>query len=176
MALVIVFLYSFLKFIFEVWMRSEAFFNSFETDATDIISGNSPIGQLENFCWDFIQFVVWDIDTLQVGESWKFRHPHMYKNLLSKASVDSMILKISWTADSCRPGTVWFWSGMVLSCQINYQKFGESMFGEITTKKNSFHVQLFIGLIPSHKESPDFWHVISQLRTTLHWNHIVYVT
>ena len=68
-------------------MRSEAFFNSFETDATDIISGNSPIGQLENFCWDFIQFVVWDIDTLQVGESWKFRHPNIYKNLLSKTEI-----------------------------------------------------------------------------------------
>ena len=116
-------------------MRSEAFFNSFETDATDIISGNSPIGQLENFCWDFIQFVVWDIDTLQVGESWKFRHPHIHKNLLSKTSGDSMI---SWAADPYRPGTVWFRSGMVLSCQINYQKFGESMLGKIITKKLVF--------------------------------------
>ena len=40
-------------------------------------------------------------------------------------------------------------------------------------EKTSFHVQLLIGLIPSHKESPNIWHVISQLRTTLCWNHIV---
>ena len=40
-------------------------------------------------------------------------------------------------------------------------------------EKTSFHVQLFIGLILSYKESPKFWHVISQLRTTLYWNHIV---
>ena len=42
-----------------------------------------------------------------------------------------MIFKISWAADPCQPGTVWFRSGMVPSCQINYQKFDESMFGKI---------------------------------------------
>ena len=40
-------------------------------------------------------------------------------------------------------------------------------------QKNDFDVQLLVGLIPSHKESPNFWHVISQLRTALYWNHIV---
>ena len=40
-------------------------------------------------------------------------------------------------------------------------------------EKTDFYVQLLIGFIPSHKESPNFWHVISQLRTTLYWNHIV---
>ena len=44
---------------------------------------------------------------------------------------------ISWAADPYRPGTVWFRSGMVLSCQINYQKFGESMFG-VYNEKNYF--------------------------------------
>ena len=40
-------------------------------------------------------------------------------------------------------------------------------------EKTDFDVQLLIGLIPSHKESPNFWHVISQLKATLYWNHIV---
>ena len=40
-------------------------------------------------------------------------------------------------------------------------------------QKTSFRVQLLIGLIPSQKESPNFWHVSSQLRTTLYWNQIV---
>ena len=40
-------------------------------------------------------------------------------------------------------------------------------------EKTDFHVQLFIGVIPSHKESPNFCHVISQLKTTLNWKHIV---
>ena len=48
---------------------------------------------------------------------------------------DSMIFKISWTADPNRSGTVWFRSGMVPTCHINYQKFGEFMFGKIITKK-----------------------------------------
>ena len=48
---------------------------------------------------------------------------------------DSMIFKISWAADSSRSGTVWFRSGMIPSCHINCQKFGEFMFGKITTKK-----------------------------------------
>ena len=51
---------------------------------------------------------------------------------------DSMILKISWAVDLCRSRNVWFQSGMVLCCQINYQKFGEFMFGEIITKKLVF--------------------------------------
>ena len=45
-----------------------------------------------------------------------------------------MTFKISWAADTSRSGTVWFRSGMVPSCHINYQKFGESMFGKIITK------------------------------------------
>ena len=88
-----------------------------------------------------------------------------------------MIFKISWAADPSRSGTVWFRSGMVPSCHINYQKFGEFMFGKIITKKliltSNFSSVLFRG-IPSHKESPNFWHVISQLRTTLYCNHIVH--
>ena len=39
--------------------------------------------------------------------------------------------------------------------------------------KKFISVQLLNGFIPSHKESPNFWHVNSQLRTTLYWNHIV---
>ena len=50
----------------------------------------------------------------------------------------SMILKISWAADPCRPGTVRLRSEMVPSCQISYQKFGESMFGEIIIRKLVF--------------------------------------
>ena len=46
-----------------------------------------------------------------------------------------MIFKISWAADLSRSGTVWLRSGMVPSCHINYQKFGEFMFGKIITKK-----------------------------------------
>ena len=42
---------------------------------------------------------------------------------------DSMIFTISWAADPGRSRTVWFRSGMVPSCHINYQKFGEFMFG-----------------------------------------------
>ena len=84
-----------------------------------------------------------------------------------------MIFKKSWAADPSRSGTVWFRSRMVLSCHINYQNFGELMFGRILTKKTDFHVQLLIGFIPSHRESPNFWHVISKFRTTLYWNHIV---
>ena len=51
----------------------------------------------------------------------------------------SMILKISWAADPCRPGTVWFRSELVPSCQINYQKFGESMFGESKFSRPIFY-------------------------------------
>ena len=64
---------------------------------------------------------------------------------------DSMIFKISWAADLSRSGTVWFRSGMVPSCHINNQKFGVFMFDKIITKK-----MILIGLIPSHKESPNF--------------------
>ena len=49
-----------------------------------------------------------------------------------------MIFKISWAADPSRSGTVWFRLGMVPSCHINYQKFGEFMFGKIITKKMIF--------------------------------------
>ena len=72
-----------------------------------------------------------------------------------------MIFKISWAADPCRPGTVWFRSEMVLSWCIIYQKFDESMFGKIITKKLIF--------------TPNFsiWYMISKLRTILYWNHIV---
>ena len=45
-----------------------------------------------------------------------------------------MIFTISWAANPWRLGNMWFRSGMVLSCSINYQKFGEFMFGEIITK------------------------------------------
>ena len=41
-------------------------------------------------------------------------------------------------------------------------------------EKTDFHVQLLNGFIPSHKVSPKFCHVISQVRTTLYWNHIVH--
>ena len=41
---------------------------------------------------------------------------------------DSMFFKISWAADPSRSGTVWFRSGMVPSCHINYQTFGENKF------------------------------------------------
>ena len=40
---------------------------------------------------------------------------------------DSMICKISWAADPSWFGTVWFRSGMVPCCHINYQKSGEFM-------------------------------------------------
>ena len=40
-------------------------------------------------------------------------------------------------------------------------------------EKTDSDVQLLIGLISSHKESPNFWHVISHFWTTLYWNHIV---
>ena len=40
-----------------------------------------------------------------------------------------MMFRISWAADPCRIGMVCFRLRMVLSCQINYQKFGESIFG-----------------------------------------------
>ena len=46
--------------------------------------------------------------------------------------------------------------GYSLVCLMNYQKFDEFMFVEIITKKTCFQVQLFLGLIPSHKESPNF--------------------
>ena len=46
-----------------------------------------------------------------------------------------MIFKISWAADPSRSGTVWFRSGMVPSCHINYPKFGEFMFSKIIKKK-----------------------------------------
>ena len=49
-----------------------------------------------------------------------------------------MIFRISWAADPRRSGTVWFRSGMVPSCHMNYQKFGEFMFGRIITKKLIF--------------------------------------
>ena len=79
-----------------------------------------------------------------------------------------MIFKISWAADPSRSETVWFRSRMVPSCSINYQKFGDFM--QNYNEKTDFYVQLFIGLIQSNKESPNFWHVISQLTTTLYWN------
>ena len=43
----------------------------------------------------------------------------------------SIIFKILCAADPYRRGTVWFWSGIVLSCKINDQKFGKSMFGKL---------------------------------------------
>ena len=46
-----------------------------------------------------------------------------------------MIFKISWAADPSRSGTVLSRSGMVPSCHINYQKFGEFMLGKIKTKE-----------------------------------------
>ena len=39
------------------------------------------------------------------------------------------------------------------------------MFGKIITKKQVFTSKILIGLIPSHKESPNFWRVISQLKS-----------
>ena len=49
-----------------------------------------------------------------------------------------MIFKILWATDPSRSETVWFRSGMVPSCHMNYQKFGEFMFGKIVTKKLVF--------------------------------------
>ena len=60
-----------------------------------------------------------------------------------------MMFKISLAADPSRSGTVR--PGMVPCCHINCQKFGEFMFDKIITKK-----MILIGLIPSHKESPNF--------------------
>ena len=57
---------------------------------------------------------------------------------------DSMIFKISWATDPCWPGTVWFLSGMVPSCQINFQMFGKSIFGKIITKKSTQKYSLSI--------------------------------
>ena len=54
-----------------------------------------------------------------------------------------MIFKISWAADPSRSGTVWFRSGMVPSCRINYQKFGEFMSHKIITKKLTRSRQTF---------------------------------
>ena len=48
---------------------------------------------------------------------------------------DWMIFKISWAANLSRSGTLWSRSGMVPSCHINYQTFGEFTFGKIITKK-----------------------------------------
>ena len=50
-----------------------------------------------------------------------------------------MNFKISWATDPSRSGTVWFRSGMApISFWINFQKFGEFMFGKIITKKLIF--------------------------------------
>ena len=49
-----------------------------------------------------------------------------------------MIFKILWAAAPSRSGSVWIRSEMVPSCHINYQKFGEFMFGKIITKKMIF--------------------------------------
>ena len=51
---------------------------------------------------------------------------------------DSIIWDSMGRGNVWRPENVWFRSGMVLSCSINYQKFGELMFGEIITKKLVF--------------------------------------
>ena len=85
---------------------------------------------------------------------------------------DSMIFKISWAADPSRSGTVWFRSGMVPSCHINYQKFGEFMFGKIITKKLIF-TSNFSSVLFRHRRTRQTWLVILRLRTTFYWNHVV---
>ena len=54
---------------------------------------------------------------------------HQFYSTKAYGRRDSMIFNISWAADPGRSGTVWVRSGMVPSCHINYQKFGEFMFG-----------------------------------------------
>ena len=49
-----------------------------------------------------------------------------------------------------------------------YQKFGQSMCGELRLKKTIFYLQLFIDLVPSHINSPNFWNFILQTRTVLY--------
>ena len=83
-----------------------------------------------------------------------------------------MIFTISWAADPCRPRIVWSRSRTVLLFN-KLSKVWRVHVCQNYCQKTSFHVQVFIGLIPSHKESPNFWRVISQHRTTLYWNHIV---
>ena len=70
-----------------------------------------------------------------------------------------------------RDGVVSIGDGLQLSNQLS--KVWRVHVWQNYNDKNSFHVLLFIDIIPSHQESPNFWHVISQLRTTLYWNHIV---
>ena len=70
-----------------------------------------------------------------------------------------------------RDGVVSIGDGPQLSNQLS--KVWRVHVWQNYNEKNSFHVLLFIDIIPSHKESPNFWHVISQLRATLYWNHIV---
>ena len=48
-----------------------------------------------------------------------------------------MIFKISWAADLSRSETVWFRSGMVPSCHINCQKFGDSLCDGIRPMRSS---------------------------------------
>ena len=75
---------------------------------------------------------------------------------------------------------------MVPSCKITCQKFGDPLSGGIRPKilvlrvlswahavnDGSLKFRLFSNLIPSHKNSPNFLHVILQLKTILYWNHI----
>ena len=46
-------------------------------------------------------------------------------------------------------------------------------FVERLDQENWFISQIYIGLIRSHKESPNLWHVISQLWSNLNWINIV---
>ena len=85
-----------------------------------------------------------------------------------------MIFKIWWATDPSR------WTlGRVVSIRdghwLSYKlsKVLRVYVWPNYNEKTDFHVQLLTGLISSHKESPNFWHVISQFRITLYWNHIV---
>ena len=83
-----------------------------------------------------------------------------------------MIFKISWAADHSLSGTV-FRSEMVPSCHINYQKFGEFMFGKILTKKLIL-TSIFSSVLLRHTRSRQTFDTrFHNFRTTLNWNHIV---
>ena len=75
-----------------------------------------------------------------------------------------MIFSISWAADPCRSETMWTQLSTVLSCYIKCQNFDEVLFCEI----RNLSFQLFIDLIPSNKDSLNFWHFIFKLRTVLY--------
>ena len=53
------------------------------------------------------------INMVHADDTSKVKHNSLCS--IGYARGDSMIFNISWAADPCRPGTVWFRSGMVSS-------------------------------------------------------------